>query len=727
MNSKHLSFPARAGLLACMMLALIAASLAPPLDGARAATFTVTKTADTNDGTCDGDCSLREAINAANAAPGADTVMVPAGAYTLARAGNDEDAGDTGDLDVTEELTVVGAGAATTIVDGNDLDRVFHAAFGVDLRLEDLTVRNGSAMTGTGLNLMGGGILSLSGALTLDGVTVTQNRSLGLGGGVVASPLLMDGSSVTQNESDQGAGIVSSDLTMTDSHVDSNTGTDQGSGIWACCGTASFSVTGSTVNGNTGADQGAGIFFCCGKLTLTLTNSDVIGNDGQDQGGGIFFCCGSDEPNQPSNITIIGSRVNDNMSTDQGGGLFVCCDGRSGTSPTNVLIDDSEFSGNSTTDEGGGIYICCSDGEVTITDTVISGNAADIDDGGGAYIQSGTVTLARLTVDGNSIEDGDGAGLYIDAPSATLADSTLSNNRINDPFEEDGVGGGLYNNGTLSVVNTTISGNTAPGNDEDGSGGGAFNNGALSLLHVTITLNDGDEGGGIGGDTADVSVRSSIIAGNGGGDCFEPVSSAGHNIDGGMTCGLAGTGDLSSTNPLLAPLGDNGGPTLTHGLLAGSPALDAADPAECPDADQRGVARPIGANCDIGAFEGTVGSAAPTATSTAVPSDTPEPTNTAPAPTATLTSPGGGGGGGLSGGPDFVPTVAPSATASAPTQLASPTVVSGVLASEQRPIVAPDAGTGVGNEGQPASAAIVIAAIIGALALAGGAATLRRG
>src|SRR4051812_44538631 len=84
---------------------------------ASAATFTVTKEADTADGACDADCSLREAVIAANAAAGADTITVPAGTYVLDRVGANEDAADTGDLDITDDVTINGAGSGSTIVD----------------------------------------------------------------------------------------------------------------------------------------------------------------------------------------------------------------------------------------------------------------------------------------------------------------------------------------------------------------------------------------------------------------------------------------------------------------------------------------------------------------------------------------------------------------------------------------------------------------------------------
>src|SRR5690242_2200973 len=102
---------------------------------AQAASFTVTKTADTNDGVCNADCSLREAISAANLSPGADTITLPAGTYqlTLANAGGiNEDGNASGDLDINDSLTINGAGSATTIIQAgtttsNGIDKVIGA------------------------------------------------------------------------------------------------------------------------------------------------------------------------------------------------------------------------------------------------------------------------------------------------------------------------------------------------------------------------------------------------------------------------------------------------------------------------------------------------------------------------------------------------------------------------------------------------------------------------
>ncbi len=138
-----------------------------------AATFTVTKTADTNDGTCDGDCSLREAVLAANAAGGADAITVPAGTYVLT----------SGALGIFDGVTITGAGSATTIIDGNAQDRVIDLA-GVTIITVDITgvtVRNGRAQafgSGAGIHV------NSSHTLNLTDVVVTGNHATGSSGGI---------------------------------------------------------------------------------------------------------------------------------------------------------------------------------------------------------------------------------------------------------------------------------------------------------------------------------------------------------------------------------------------------------------------------------------------------------------------------------------------------------------------------------------------------------------
>ena len=130
-----------------------------PTGSLRADTFQVTKTADTNDGTCDPDCSLREAIVAANTNPGADDVPVPAGNYLLT----------LGQLTVSEDVDISGAGESNTIIDGNDTDRVFLISSATTVTINTLTIQNGNDF------YYGGGIANYGGTLTLNNATVSGN------------------------------------------------------------------------------------------------------------------------------------------------------------------------------------------------------------------------------------------------------------------------------------------------------------------------------------------------------------------------------------------------------------------------------------------------------------------------------------------------------------------------------------------------------------------------
>jgi hypothetical protein len=156
--------------------------------------------------------------------------------------------------------------------------------------------------------------------------------------------------------------------------------------------------------------------------------------------------------------------------------------------------------------------------------------------------------------------------------------------------------GGIYVESSFSAVNTTITGNYGHGIGVDYVDQGA------SLNNVTIAGNIGD---GVSLNDA-VSVSNTIVANNGGGGCTSPqgfVNSLGHNLDSDSTCDFNDQTDLHA-DPLLGPLQDNGGPTSTMLPGIGSMAIDAIDLPSCVETnDQRGVARPQGTGCDIGAVE----------------------------------------------------------------------------------------------------------------------------
>lgn len=197
-------------LVALLTLLVIAASFAFGQATAAPQTFTVTKTADTADGVCGADCSLREAISAANANPGADTIILPAGTYALTLTTTLEDDNADGDLDIRDDLTLIGAGAATTTIIAAGGDRVFHLLAtatvtitgvtlrgngdvpgsggvilvvpGTSLTLRDSVVRDGRAGRGGAIEVLGDGVNQASASATIERVTFTGNRADSLGG-----------------------------------------------------------------------------------------------------------------------------------------------------------------------------------------------------------------------------------------------------------------------------------------------------------------------------------------------------------------------------------------------------------------------------------------------------------------------------------------------------------------------------------------------------------------
>jgi predicted outer membrane repeat protein len=296
-----------------------------------------------------------------------------------------------------------------------------------------------------------------------------------------------------------------------------------------------------------------------------------------------------------------------------------------------LTLTNTTVSGN-TAETGGGISNY--QGTLALTNTTVSGNTAS-SDGGGLYSSQGTLTLINSTVSGNTVEAGAGGGLA-NGGILTLINSTVSGNTsvVNG-------GGGLFNGGTATLINSTVSGNTAPqdaggglnnpgtatltnstvSGNTAGLGGGLYNfRGTLTLINSTVSGNStGSSSGGLHSDGGQIQLTNSIVADNlHGGDCwYYPgstiTSSHGYNLDSDGSCELTASTDLPGVDPLLGPLQDNGGPTLTHALLPSSPAIDAIPWGTngCGTsliADQRWQARPqpAGGACDIGAYEVTV-------------------------------------------------------------------------------------------------------------------------
>ena len=276
--------------------------------------------------------------------------------------------------------------------------------------------------------------------------------------------------------------------------------------------------------------------------------------------------------------------------------------------------------------DGGGIY---NTGALAILDSTLSGNTAG-SDGGAVYNQGGTLIVRNSRLLEN--QGGYGGAIFNVTPgSVTVSDSVLSNNlagRYGGGVSSSGSayvfasrlsgnvavidGGGMYEEaGTFTASNCTFSGNGAKG-----SGGGIMVvAGEADVENATIAGNSATAGGGLfAAPQTDVALSNTILAGNTtGGNCSGTVTDGTVNLEEGTSCGF-GAGSLNDVAAGLGPLANNGGPTPTHALLAGSRAIDAGLASICAGAavgnlDQRGEPRPIDgdgdgtAQCDIGAFE----------------------------------------------------------------------------------------------------------------------------
>jgi hypothetical protein len=266
-----------------------------------------------------------------------------------------------------------------------------------------------------------------------------------------------------------------------------------------------------------------------------------------------------------------------------------------------VTVTSSTISGNSADLAGGGILN--NGGTVTVTGSTISGNSAS-SFGGGISNNGGTLIVINSTISGNSSAD-DGGGILNYNGTVIVTGSTISGNSA------DLAGGGIGNFGIATITNSTISGNSA-----DEFGGGIRNfGGTANLSFVTIASNSASTGGGISRGGGTVNIKNSIVGNNTattGPNCSGGVTAFGANLDTDGTC--TGFTTVPSTGPVglnLGPLQVNApGTTATHALQAGSAAIDAVLSGQCSDVngnsvtqDQRGVSRPQGSACDVGAYE----------------------------------------------------------------------------------------------------------------------------
>jgi hypothetical protein len=302
----------------------------------------------------------------------------------------------------------------------------------------------------------------------------------------------------------------------------------------------------------------------------------------------------------------------------RGFSLTGACHGVFVGSGGNFALVDSVLSGNSAarcvgirndgratltncTVSGNGIGVLNWYGSMTVTESNVFGNTDR-----GIRVGGGTILLINSTVSGNK---GGGIALYPAynwVASATVMNSTVSGNIVT-----SGRGGGIYVGwpATLTLTNSTVSNNSAP----QDSGGGIFNADTVKLIGATVSGNTAADGSGIHNSanisaTVTMTIQDTLVEGACGGP--GAVVSEAHNIESpGDTCGFSRSTDhvnINAEDLKLEPLQDNGGPTETHALGAGSIAIDVIPGDLCEaDKDQRGRPRPEtdGGMCDVGAFE----------------------------------------------------------------------------------------------------------------------------
>ena len=494
----------------------------------------------------------------------------------------------------------------------------------------------------------GGALHVTAGDVTATDGEVTDNTAAAEGGGFwnnAGFTMTVDGTTFSGNEAqgpmaDNGGGALynnGGDLVVTDATIDGNSATGaSGSGGGVLNNGGTLQIAESTVSNNTANRAGAGIEDAGGLVILeSVTVSDNAIDVAAPGNGGGLHSGGGD-------VIVAGGSFTGNSAVE-GGGLW--SNGTLALVPLDeegdgaTVVSGNTATGDMATNGGGGIY-AESGADVTVAFAQITDNAATgaAGSGGGVFVADGATVavvlgevslnqanragagfevaddpmtddetvlqLGGVTVRSNEIATaapGNGGGLHIGgAGSAEVDGSTFAGNTA-----AEGAGLWVSASGSLSLSLSTVSDNSATG-----EGGGVYDDGGASISLMSVTVADntaGADGGGLRSQGDSFSFMNTIVgnntAGGSGDDCFGTFQSEDFNLiedtDG---CTIAGDTDNNVTgqDPMLEPLADNGGPTLTRALMAGSPAIDAGMTEF--DVDQRGFARTDGQD-DIGAFE----------------------------------------------------------------------------------------------------------------------------
>ncbi len=484
----------------------------------------------------------------------------------------------------------------------------------------------------------GGGLHSGGGTVNVSDGIVTNNTATE-GGGLWTSGVLdvMDGTLIDSNEgtgddaAQGGGGIyneagtvnVSGGVTISNNTASGAAGSGGGILNNGRDGDATLMVMNSEISGNAANRAGGGVEDALGTATLTgvTLSGNSIATAAPGNGGGLHSGGGD--------VTVSGGSVTGNTAVEGGGlwsnGTLSVTDG--------TLIDDNEATGDDATQGGGGVYIE-SGGSATLSGATISNNSASGDAGSGGGLLVSDSSSASVTggeISGNSANRAGGGIEVSDDPATTDGATSVTLSQVsvtgNDAGDSPGNGGGIHIGGAgqATVSRSTFSGNeaaegaglwasasstldvdlsTVSGNSASGDGGGVYDDGGATVMLTSATVvqnSAGADGGGLLGTSGAFAFGNTILANNTAGGSGPDASgtftsndfnliedTSGYTFAGGPTANT-----ITGQDPMLGPLADNGGPTLTHLPQDGSPVIDAGSNLSGEDTDQRGEERTV--------------------------------------------------------------------------------------------------------------------------------------
>ncbi|MHB8085577.1 MAG: choice-of-anchor U domain-containing protein, partial [Dehalococcoidia bacterium] len=547
-------------------------------------------------------------------------VNIAAGTYNLANS-----------INIDKSLNLVGAGAGSTIVNGssNPDDEVIgiNGINAGNVLISGFTVQNGN-YNGIYVNLS-----SVNNTITINDCIITNNNSHDFGGGVDIAAnniFTMNRCTVSNNTASTGTGG-----SLGHSSAQRNLGAGFGDGGEPTFGggiaadNCTLTLNQCTISNNTVIGDGdpvngtGGGIFAVDNTTLNMNGCTVTGNRADWWGGGIFY--GSVVSGSQASATINNCNISNNLAGKAGGGLFTLAtefyaDAASnpgalvGDLPDSNTAAGPNLRAKSQQIRQAGLGQLLTGLAVNLNNCAVTNNEAIIWGGGMASAFSSNA-LNGCTFSGNEAGlRGGGVGTFLSF--SELVNCTVSGNRTTYPHIPDGfdivldstnplgaggaspdsttplptvsnAGGGIGMLVSVTLFECDTIANNSAGSDTNSYGGGIFNSRGLASAFVnTIVANN----------TA-VQASSNNCLNRG------TIVSRGHNIDSQNSDNFTDPTDQVNTNPLLGPLQNNGGPTQTCAIGDNSPAFDRGDNNFMPATDQRGIPRPQGTSCDIGAYE----------------------------------------------------------------------------------------------------------------------------